>query len=155
MNPTSFVESGRGCPACVILRRNGFTMIELPVAISVLGFQKWMVAASSKKCLSNLRPIGVALRTFVGKSDGLFPQTGLGFDYGQIYTQSGKSSWMEQLDAYTGLNHRISSLCQTPKSPNNYFLSTWAAYCDNGMNYPPPLNSLRLQHPASTILARD
>jgi prepilin-type N-terminal cleavage/methylation domain-containing protein len=71
-------ESG----ATILIRRRAFTLIELLVVIAIIGLLIAILAPSLSAargnarratCASNLRQIGVALRTYLGDSNDRFP----------------------------------------------------------------------------------
>jgi prepilin-type N-terminal cleavage/methylation domain-containing protein len=66
----------------ILIRRRAFTLIELLVVIAIIGLLISIVVpslgaarANAKRavCASNLRQIGVALRTYLGESNDVFP----------------------------------------------------------------------------------
>ena len=86
-----------------------FTLIELLVVVAIIGVlatlglsvaSAAMQKAQATKCLSSLRQIGVAVRTYVGEHDGRLPDTG------HVRAADGTSlSWMNTLSAsYLGPN---------------------------------------------------
>lgn len=144
----------------------GFTLVELLITICIIailasltavGAKRWIEGSRSSKCVANLRNLGVVLQTFAGENNGQFPQTGTRVDIGEVDSQTGKPSWIEQLDAYTESDRRIFKCpANEIKTPNSYFLSTWAAFYENAMTYPtPPLSILRIRQPSAMILAGD
>ena len=150
------------------IRRNstGFTLVELLVVIGIVAilgaialpaYTMAMNAAKKAKCSSNLRAIGSALNTYAGDNNMMYPQTGFIVPYGSIDSRTGKPGWVEQIDPYDNSSHEIFSCPGASyKNPFTYFTSAWAAYYQDGMQYPtPPVSVLRIQNPSAMILAGD
>jgi len=150
----------------------GFTLIELLVVIALIailvalsyaGTRSAMELAKRMQCASNLRQIAAALHSFANDNDGLFPQVGFVIPLGTKDPKTGKPSWMEQIDPYTGANRKI-FLCPSNKtvSPNNYYLSAWAPYvANNNLSDPSatrqtsPMRLSLVTHPSAMILVAD
>src|ERR1700745_2488098 len=87
--------------------RIGFTLIELLVVIAILAILAGLLLpalskakqhARTTQCLSNLRQINLAMKTYAGDFNDLYPESGGTIPWDTLY--DGRYSWLQQMVAY-------------------------------------------------------
>lgn len=146
-------------------QHRGFTLIELLAVIAVLGvlaaavaaaIPRVLVGAQSTHCASNLRQIGLAMRTYAAEHDGWLPET--------RHTAGTNAAWIQSLAPYLDHLDEVRICPADPKGRQrlaaggtSYILNSevfvpkrnpWGQPIGDAMN-----NVQRLPSPARTLLA--
>lgn len=145
--------------------KTGFTLVELLVAIAILGllsllafpsFLQALVMGDRGRDISNLRHIGAALLSFAADNHNNFPAAAGKLAWGQTSPITGSGPWAEQLLPYLfgNTNVFLSRRAIAPDLPNTpalgYFLGSRPAMAANGHFSTVNLN--RMQAPSQTVL---
>src|SRR3984957_13286896 len=124
--------------------KKGFTLIELLIVIAIIAILAAMLfpvlgqakhRAWTVQCISNLRQIGLGMKMFADDNQELYPESGKVIHWGQIDADTGKASWMEQINSYV-MNTNVYNCpanVQLPpdmRGPFNYFNGCRAAYLE-------------------------
>jgi prepilin-type N-terminal cleavage/methylation domain-containing protein/prepilin-type processing-associated H-X9-DG protein len=148
-----------------ILKRSGFTLVELLVVIGIIALLAGLLFPALSKakdragmatCLSNLRQIYLGLEMYANDFEESYPiAQGYGF-WDLTETNFTKIGWMQQLYPYT----KDVKIYRCPRQPKNldnnfsYFLGSYAAW--DGVS-PTSDNLFRkdIRYPSQYILAGD
>lgn len=143
----------------------GFTLLELLAVVAILGVLVSVVSVAGRhaltgaectQCASNLRQIGLALRTYAADHDGWLPET--------THTTGSGSAWIETLRPYLGDVDRV-RICPADPKGRERLAAGGTSYILNSEVFVPkrdpfgqPLgdalnNVNRLPSPTRTLLA--
>ncbi len=119
-----------------------FTLIELLVVIAIIAILAALLLpalsaakqrAWTTRCTSNLHQIGLGMRMFADDNGENYPESGGDIHWGQIDSETGKPSWLEQIWTYVGNTNVFNcpGNVQLPldmQGPYNYFNGARAAF---------------------------
>ena len=136
-----------------VLRNDGFTLVELLVVISVIGLLMGILLpaigkvrgiASRTYCMSNLRQIGVALRSYLDDNRDIFP---LACAYPWDITNANDSDYLPPITKFLGpiLKEPKVFICKADTNKKYYKRIGGTSYWYKGRPQPPPPPSLCYQ----------
>ncbi len=117
------------------MKSRAFTLVELLVVVAVIGIltaltipavTKALDKGKAAKSVANLGQIGVALNTYAGEHENLYPMAGGDITYQAEDTDPTKWPWQQAIDSYIGSNRGVFRSPNLPEVEFGYYLGSRA-----------------------------